>query len=320
MSYVCIADGPVRLAVISLSMRKEEQGMKNRLVSLALAMLLLLPLLLPAPAAASNFYLIPDSDTRYLTEAELWEWQYTALGFVLNEIFARHGFPFDPDGNYYAYFNAQSWYHEDANFTYSRVNSVEWYNERLVKQVRQQMRDMDTKNPGGKPLPSIEPTLYNIPDEFSEYVFAPGQKLNVYSGPGTGYVRGANGKALVSTNGTVYVCGWENGWLLLLYRINNGGARIGYADGARIKGDVYADYLTFAYQDAEITRNCAITDDPVSAYTPLATLRAGSRVTYLTTLHNDRDWAYVEADTSSGLVRGCVPLDAVDTGSMAGGS
>ncbi len=285
--------------------------MKKRILLFAAAMLILWTALLPMGAGASNFYIIPDSDRRYLTEEELWEWQYTALGFILNEIFARHGFPFDPDGNYYDYFNAQSWYQEDPDFTYSRVNSIEWHNERLVKQVRQQMRDLDTKNPDGKPLPNVEPALYNIPDEFVEYVFTPGQRLNVYTGPGAEYVRAANGKAMASTNGTVYVYGWENGWLMVLYRVSKGGARIGFVKGTQIKGDVYADYLQFGYQSATVLRNCSITDDPVSAYTPLAPLRKGDIVTYLCTLHNSNGWAYVEAETNAGLVRGCIPLDAL---------
>ena len=288
--------------------------MKKHVLSAITAVLMVLTLFLPLCAGASNFYIIPDSDRRYLAEEELWEWQYTALGFILNEIFARHGFPFDPEGNYYDYFNAQSWYREDPDFTYSRVNSVEWHNERLVKQVRQQMRAIGTKNPDGKSVPDIEPALYNIPDEFVEYVFTPGQKLNVYTGPGANYVRAAKGKAMTSTNGTVYVYGWENGWLMVLYRVSKGGARIGYVDGAKIKGDVYADYLTFDYQSTAVTRDCAITDDPVSTYTPLAQLRSGDTVTYLCTLNNNSQWAYVEAETSAGLVRGCIPQNALDMG------
>ena len=52
---------------------------------------LCLTMLLGGTASASNFYLIEDSNTRLLTRDELWEWQYDALGYVFNEIFARHG-------------------------------------------------------------------------------------------------------------------------------------------------------------------------------------------------------------------------------------
>ncbi len=283
--------------------------MKKRVLAIVVALLLLA---VQGAALASNFYLIPDSDSRRLTEGELWEWQYDALGYVLNEIFARYGMPFDPEGKYYPYFNNQSWYQEDAAFTYDWLNSTEWYNERLVKDVRAAMRASGDYNLGGKPLPNIEEPLYNIPWGFQEYSMVSGQKLDVYSGPGTGYVRGANGTAKVSTNGSVYVYGWENGWLLLLYQINSGSARMGYVDGSRMKGSVYADNLHFSYTPTPVLYNCPITDDPTVAYAPLAQLSQGAQVTFLCWMQNNASWAYVEANTSAGRVRGCIPADAID--------
>ena len=47
-----------------------------------------------ASALADRAYLMP-SDSRALTEAELWEWDRESLSFMFNEIFARHGFTFD---------------------------------------------------------------------------------------------------------------------------------------------------------------------------------------------------------------------------------
>ena len=286
--------------------------MLKRCLALLLTVLVCLPML---PAQAANIYLIPDSNKRELTEAELWEWQYDALSFVLNEIFARHGFTFDPDGRHHRWFNSQSWYRMNPTLTraqcYDRLSPLEWRNEVLVKQVRQQMRDMGTKNLGGKTLPELEPDLLNIPDIFEEYLFTPKQRIDVYTGPGTQYVRGANGKAMVSTNGTVYVAGVENGWVLLLYRTNKGAARMGYGLASSIKDTVYARLPTVSYARAHITRPCSITDDPVSAGSPLAKLQAGHSVTYLMPLNNSHSWAFVEAQTEIGLVRGCVPSDCV---------
>ena len=61
------------------------------LVALAATLLTLLTAV-PASIASglNNFYIIPDSDSRLLTEDELWDWQYEALGYIYNEIFARH--------------------------------------------------------------------------------------------------------------------------------------------------------------------------------------------------------------------------------------
>lgn len=286
--------------------------MLKKTAALLLAALMLLAL---APAQASNFYLIPDSDSRRLTEAELWEWQYDALAYCLNEIFARHGFTFNSDGHFYSWFNRMSWYKAEPKLTksacYDRLSKLEWDNEALIKKVRSDMRAMGTTNEGGKTLPGIEPDLLNIPNIFEEYLFTPGQRIPVYSGPGTHYVRGANGKAMTSTNGTVYVGGVENGWVLLLYRTNKGGARVGYGPADEIKDAVYATLPSAQPTAARMAYGCPITDDPVTAGTQLAYLNAGQNVTHLFTMYNNRNWAYVEADTSVGLVRGCVPLDAI---------
>ena len=283
--------------------------MKKRLLAFVIVLVLLIS---QGAALASNFYLIPDSGSRRLTKAELWEWQYDALGYVLNEIFARYGMPFKQSGRYYAYFNSQSWYSENPSFSNNLLNSTEWHNERLVKDVRQEMRDTGNYNLDGKPLPKIEQPLYNIPWGFAEYSLTPGQKLNVYSGPGTNYVRGANGKARVSTNGSVYVYGWENGWLLLLYRINSGGGRIGYVNGSDMKDSVPADTLSFSYQTTNVLFDCPVTDDPLMTAAPLITLPAGAQVTFLCWMQNDSSWAYVEANTANGPARGCIPADAID--------
>ena len=64
--------------------------MRKKLTAFLCATLLFVSAL--SAASASNFYLIADSDTRELTRDELWEWQYEALGYILNEIFARHGY------------------------------------------------------------------------------------------------------------------------------------------------------------------------------------------------------------------------------------
>lgn len=290
--------------------------MKRHRQSPVIIVLVALLALTTVGVSASNFYIIPDSDRRELKASELWEWQYDALGYIFNEIFARHGYPFDPGGSYDRWFSRQTWYRKNPVLTksecYNRLSNLEWRNEQLVKQVRQQMRDMGTRNPKGKALPNLEPDLFNIPDLFEEYLFTPGQRLAVYTGPGTGYLRAAAGKAMTSTNGTVYVAGWDQGWLMVLYRTNNGGARIGFVDGPSIKGGIYADRLSFEYQDARVVSPCPITDDPVGSYAPLATLRAGDRVTYLTALYNREAWAYVEAWTSAGLLRGCIPFSALD--------
>ena len=80
--------------------------MKKMIRFLCLALVLAM---LPLAALADRAYLI-DSDSRKLTEAEHWEWDRESLSFMFNEIFARHGFTFEPGGKFYNWFNSQPWY------------------------------------------------------------------------------------------------------------------------------------------------------------------------------------------------------------------
>ena len=118
---------------------------------------ILIIILLPSIALAGGGrkYIIPDSDTRLLSEAELWEWDYESLGYILNEIFARHGYNFIPGEKYDTYFSRLSWYEPNADSDnrracYPKLSSLEWDNERLVKDVREDMRTMGFYNPEGK--------------------------------------------------------------------------------------------------------------------------------------------------------------------------
>ena len=99
-------------------------------------------------------YIIPDSNTRQLTTRELWQWDYETLGYILNEIFARYGYVFKAGGDYEEYFLQRSWYTPNASsdnqkYVYDKLTSLEWNNERLVKDVRQAMRDTNNYNTNG---------------------------------------------------------------------------------------------------------------------------------------------------------------------------
>ena len=88
--------------------------MMKRSILRVLSLLLLL-CLLPAAALGERSYLIPDSDTRELTRDELWQWDYESLGYILNELFARHGYNFIPGEKYDYYFRCMPWYTPNAN-------------------------------------------------------------------------------------------------------------------------------------------------------------------------------------------------------------
>lgn len=290
---------------------------------IALLCLILLILSCAVPALASNFYMIPDSNTRRLTREELWTWQYDALGYIFNEIFARHGYHFEPGGRYDNYFRAQTWYREnpiyDNQGIYANLmTNIEWANERLCKEVRAEMRALGTTNEGGKVLPAVafEPEIYGAFSQFQKVHFAPNQKLPVFSGPGTHYHRSANGKALASTNGNVYVGGWENGWLMIMYWTNDYNVRVGFTKSSSFKDKIDVPHLRFEYAPATIARRVQLTDDPVASFQPMATLEAGTKVTYLSEFFNERHWAYVEVTVSGVQMRGFVEASAVSLLSM----
>lgn len=290
--------------------------MLKRGLVLLLATTLALGALPICAANASNFYIIPDSNSRYLTEEELWGWQYEALGYILNEIFARHGFPFDPGGKYYNYFQLQAWYKEDLNYHNrpSGLNAIEWKNERLIKDVRIAMRKAKTTNPTGKKLPQVwDDSVRDLLDGFTLHAFTPGEKFNVYTGPGSDYLRANDGKASVSTNGNVYVGGWADGWLMVMYETNAGSVRVGCVSPTHLRKErVNAPVLRFSRETLSCVVPATLTDDPVGNSGRLAQLQAGDEVTYLSTFYNQRGtWAYVETSLGGVPVRGFIPEEAL---------
>lgn len=291
--------------------------MKKLLCMLLAAMLL--SGVVVTTACADDMYLIRDSDKRELTKDELWQWDYESLGYILNEIFARHGYVFESGGKYDNYFRTMPWYKPNANWRKeSPMNKTEWANEALVKDVRQEMRNTKNYNKGGKSVWTHYSSGFDVIQGFEYVEFKTKQKLEVYSAPDSGSWRGASGKASVSVNGAIYSDGAERGWLLVMYETNNGGVRVGYIDKSKVKGkvtgSVYNEEVAFGYLPATVLESCTLTDDPSKQTSAIMTLQSGDQVTFLTNYFNRNSWAYVETKTPDGLTcRGFVPASALDT-------
>ena len=290
----------------------------RRLVSLVVCLLMLMP-----AALAEHTYLIPDSDTRHLTEEELWEWDYESLGFIYHEIFARHGFIFNPGGQYYYYFNSMPWYTPNTHVTietqraYYGCSDLEIENVHLIKKVRADMDATGNHNPDGRSVWDHVSSGFDVLQGF-EYIAVQGNpRWAVYSAPDTAAWRGAGGKAMVNTTGYVYAAGWENGWLLVMYETNKGSVRVGYTRGSDMKQvpSSYLPYLNFDYTTATVTRSCSLTDDPARCFEAIVSLRQGQQVTYLTTFFNRQPWAYVETTVDGAVVRGFIPASSLDVAS-----
>ena len=307
--------------------------MKRSLLALLLAAVLLLgtlPVLAdgaPAPRVRrptnSTQYLI-DSDTRLLTEEELWNWDRESLSFMFNEIFARHGFTFKVGGKFYNHFNNLPWYQAipkvDNQTAYGRTTRKEWDNYHTIKRVIEQMDAVGHtyRKKAGDNLLSWTDIAWEYASEsltgFTYVTIKANQSLPVYSAPGTSSWRGANGKATVSTNGYIYAAGWENGWLQIYYSLtsgaNKGGIRVGYIQGSAIRGKLdFNTQLNFAHTPVTVLGTCSLTDDPLRSYSTVTTLQAGATVTYLSTVVNQHGtvWDYVETTVNGLTVRGYIP-------------
>ena len=279
---------------------------------LALVLLLSLMLsLLPLSALGANSYIFPDSNRRRLTRDEVWAWQYEARGYAFNELFARYGRPFIAGSKYDVYFRCQTWYKVDPAYPGDGpvLSNLEWDNYVLIKDVREEMRALGTTNPDGKPVPHVFDDRISSPlPGFEETYFKPDQRLNVYDGPGTQYRRGANGKAMCSTNGRIYAAGFENGWLMLLYEVNTGGVRVGFASSSDFRDALNLPVLQFSRASTSVLLPTQVTEDPVRALTPIASLGIGTPVTWLNRYyHRSMNWDYIEFTADGQLMRGFVP-------------
>ncbi|MDO5325395.1 MAG: SH3 domain-containing protein [Clostridia bacterium] len=139
--------------------------------------------------------------------------------------------------------------------------------------------------------------------------FTGGQKFPVYSGPGAEYERAAGGKASVSTNDWIQVFGSEKGYILIQYAISSSQMRFGWIDQSALPKNANVGPLSFAYEDAVITANTFLTDDPLNSQTRVRMVNAGqSGVKWLASMGN---WVYVEIIGQGQAVRGFVPASAV---------
>lgn len=82
--------------------------------------------------AGSSYYLIPDSDGRYLNESDLVGFSKAELRIARNEIYARHGYIFKSE-DLQDYFSSQAWYSPNPNYT-DNLSAVEKANVEFIKE------------------------------------------------------------------------------------------------------------------------------------------------------------------------------------------
>ena len=138
--------------------------------------------------------------------------------------------------------------------------------------------------------------------------FTGGQKYEVYSGPGTNYIRANGGRASVSTNDWIQVFGSENGYILIQYDLSASRNRFGYIPQSALPAGSSVSPLSLSFSDAEIITDTVLTDDPLGSQIALCTLNAGTVVKWLAVMG---DWVYVDADSFGQPARGFVRMNCV---------
>lgn len=83
-----------------------------------------------------DFYFLPDSNTREYSRSELEQYDTEMLGFMRNEILARHGYPFKKEA-YRTYFEGMSWYTRNEDFEYNMLNAIEMANVETIKAIEE---------------------------------------------------------------------------------------------------------------------------------------------------------------------------------------
>ncbi len=131
--------------------------------------------------------------------------------------------------------------------------------------------------------------------------FTGGQKYAVYAAPDETALRGAGGKATVSTNDWIQVFGQEDGWVLIQYDISAAKMRFGYITASALPQNASVSPLAFVPQEIEIVRQTAVTDDPLNSQEKITSLQQGQANCYFLASLNE-EWAYIQAETTQGQV------------------
>lgn len=156
---------------------------------------------------------------------------------------------------------------------------------------------------------TVAPTL-PASTELHEYpvTFTGKQKYEVYSAPDKSSIRGANGKAAVSTNSWIQVFGREGDWILVQYSIDTSHYRFGYISAKALPKNTDVPQLAFHRTNVWSIGNVNLTDDPLYSRTALAVIPDKTPLTWLATLG---EWAYVELTLNGQLTRGFIPANAI---------
>ena len=138
--------------------------------------------------------------------------------------------------------------------------------------------------------------------------FTANQVYPVYSAPSNKSIRGANNRALVSTNDWIQVFGADGDWILVQYSISSSHYRIGYIYKNALPDGTIVDDLALTSVPAVVNYDVEVTDDPLVSQKKLASVAENTKVTCLGTMG---DWSYIESTEDGKTFRGFVPTDCL---------
>ena len=182
--------------------------------------------------------------------------------------------------------------------------------------VTSQTGPAPTARPAATNPPVVPNTYYHNPNKGA---YLPAYQIvrfptgaDVYSGPGKTYYRANGGKARMG-GGNCRLFGVEGGWALIGYELSSGAYRIGYVDvNAVPRIGLGIPYLDLQYETKTVLYDTYLTDDIFIYYPDLLILHQGVRVTFLGLCQGTEGlWAYVEAASTSGTMRGFIPAAAI---------
>ena len=133
-------------------------------------------------------------------------------------------------------------------------------------------------------------------------------KMAVYAAPSAKAFRGANGKACVYENETMWLRGVteDGGWWLVEYYISDVRGRTGYI---KAPYEITAPIVPDTGMEMEMAIARGLTDAPYYVPSALGPLKQGDQVICLG--YVDAFYAYVEAELNGKTARGYVPLQAL---------
>lgn len=98
-----------------------------------------------------------DSATRRLTEKEIRALKDSQLIYARYEILARNGYVFETK-KYLEYYRQFDWYHEDPNFKFGDLDTIESYNYELIRAIMNEIFATPTPAPTSTPAPTPSTT------------------------------------------------------------------------------------------------------------------------------------------------------------------